>query len=664
MLRKKISAHPDPSFAIFTAFTAYLSYAVFINQLGLYGDDANFLWAYHRGGASEYKLFFSWNREVGYLFYKYLSPILGENVLAWHVFCTAMRWLSSFLIYKILKKSFPAQNLLAAWTSVFFLLYPGFLQQSVAVEFSHHFVTLAFLLGSFILTQYLVAGKGIFWILFPVSLLFEFLGLFLIEYFVGLEFFRPVIIWTILCQLNDQKHKLKRLIRWELPYAAILLFFIIWRAFFSKSGYIQPNVIQGLSENPFSYIVELIGRILSNLKTAGVDAWLLMFKFPNGQKTIILYLIIVLISFSLFYCYAHSVKREENNWNDSDKRTWQFFFIGLFIFLVSGLPVWAAGLQMELSLFWDRITLSFIFGASMMLAALFSLFFRKKYQSVIIAVLVGIMAGYQFQVQNQFRKDWLLIQNYFWQLQWRAPDIEPNTIVLGDQFPFETITDNSLNALLNWNYENPDIPADEAYKFFQITARLGFLNDFSAGNAVSHNNFRGNTSDSLVIYATPSTCLKVLTEEDINLPFLNSAMKKSLHLSNPSRVIAAPSREIKFEEFMGNEPAHNWCYYYEKGELSAQQGKWDETLSFGKEAFSLGYSPSTAIEMKNFVFSALIENDLETADLWINRIITEEGNELYFQKPIVSFKEETELSSEAENLLEKLQIYSTKIALY
>ncbi|MHC1772312.1 MAG: hypothetical protein AB9907_11370 [Flexilinea sp.] len=568
------------------------------------------------------------------------------------------------MIFKILKKSFPSQNLLAAWTSIFFLLYPGFLQQSIAVEFSHHFLTLIFLLGSFMLTQYLITGKGNFWILFPVSLLFEFFGLFLIEYFVGLEFFRPVIIWTILSQPDNQKHKLKRLIRWELPYAAVLFFFIIWRAFFSKSGYIQPNVVQGLSENPFSYAVELTGRILSNLKTAGIDAWLLMFKFPNGLKTIGFYLIIGLISFSLFYCYSRSLKNEDGHQKEPDQKLWQFFFIGLFVFLVSGIPVWAAGLQMELSLFWDRITLSFILGASMMLAALLSLFIRRKYQSLIIAILVGIMAGNQFQVQNQFRKDWLLIQNYFWQLQWRAPDIEPNTIILGDQFPFETITDNSLNALLNWNYENPDAPADEAYKFFQITARLGFLNDFSAGSPVSHNNFRGNTSDSLVIYATPSTCLKVLTAEDINLPFLNSAMKKSLHLSNPSRVITDPSREINFQEFMGNEPAHNWCYYYEKGELSAQQGRWDETLSIGKEALSRGYSPSTAIEMKNFVFSALIENDLETADQWINRITAEEGNELYFQKPVALFQKETELSSGAENLLEKLQVYSTKTERY
>jgi len=344
----------------------------------------------------------------------------------------------------------------------------------------------------------------------------------------------------------------------------------------------------------------------------------------------------------------------------SDRMNFRFFLTGLFCFLVSGIPAWSAGQQIELSLFWDRITLSFMLGASLMFGAVLSLFLRKKYQPVLFSLLIALMAGYQFLIQNQFRKDWVIIQNTFWQLRWRAPDIQPGTMLLTDQLPFQSITDNSLNALLNWNYENPENPADEPFKFFQISARMGYLHNFSAGEAVSHNDFRGNTSDSLVIYGTPSTCLKVLDENDANLPFLNSVTRQSLKLSNPARIISKPAREIQFQKFMGEEPPHTWCYYYEKGELAAQNKNWAESLAIGKEAMANGFSPSTNVELKSFVFSALAENDLETAEIWINQIIREEGNEAFYRKQTAAFAKETTLSEEASRLLEKLTLYSQK----
>ncbi len=660
-IRDEISLHPDLYFAIFSFITAFLSYAVLMTQLGLYGDDANFLWAYHRAGPAEYKLFLGWNREIGYLFYQFISPFLQDHILAWRILCIILRWLSTILVYRILKKSYPEHTIIIPLVSMLFLLYPGFLEQSIPVEFTHHFTTLCCLLSSFLIMQQLIIKKQNFWILFPISLLFEFLGLFLIEYFVGLEFFRPILIWTMLSQLKNRKEKLRKLIRWEIPYAVLLLSFIIWRAFFSQSGYIQPTVMQGLSNQPLQYVLDLVSKIFLYFIIAAIDAWGLIFQFPNGLKTIALYILISVSTFLLSYLFSLSIRNHHPETKiHSDNEILRFFVAGLFCFLVSGIPAWSAGLQLELSLFWDRITLSFMLGASMMFSAVLALFLRKKYQPVLFSLLIAIMAGYQFQIQNQYRKDWDIIQNYFWQLRWRAPDIQPGTMLLADQLPFQSITDNSLNALLNWNYENPTNPDEEPYKFFQISARMGYLQGFSTDKVVSHNDFQGNTSDSLVIYGTPSTCLKVLDKNDDSLPFLNSVTRQSLKLSNPALIISEPTREIQFQNFLGVEPPHTWCYYYEKGELAAQNKNWAEALAIGKEAMAKGFVPSTAVELKSFVFSALAENDLETAALWIDQIMREEGNEAFFQKQTAAFIRETDLSKDAGLLMEKLIVYSQK----
>ena len=56
-IRKRISDHPVRSFIVASGMIAFLAYGLLIPQLGMYGDDPNFLWAYHRGGPNEYKEF-------------------------------------------------------------------------------------------------------------------------------------------------------------------------------------------------------------------------------------------------------------------------------------------------------------------------------------------------------------------------------------------------------------------------------------------------------------------------------------------------------------------------------------------------------------------------------------------------------------------------------
>ena len=90
------------------------------------------------------------------------------------------------------------------------------------------------------------------------------------------------------------------------------------------------------------------------------------------------------------------------------------------------------------------------------------------------------------------------------------------------------------------------------------------IDPLPANSPLSHNDFRGNISDTILLYATPTTCLKVLTTADRNLPFLNIAMKKNLWRSKPERIIPNPTRTVTFQSFMGTEPFHGWCYYFEK----------------------------------------------------------------------------------------------------
>ena len=59
----------------------------------------------------------------------------------------------------------------------------------------------------------------------------------------------------------------------------------------------------------------------------------------------------------------------------------------------------------------------------------------------------------------------------------------------------------------------------------------------------------------------------------------------------------------------GPEPAHGWCYYFQKADLARQIGNWDEVVKLGDTAFKLDDHPNDPIE--RFVF---IEGYAHTGD--------------------------------------------------
>jgi len=58
--------------------------------------------------------------------------------------------------------------------------------------------------------------------------------------------------------------------------------------------------------------------------------------------------------------------------------------------------------------------------------------------------------------------------------------------------------------------------------------------------------------------------------------------------------------EARMPEIYGPEPAHGWCYYFERAGLAAQQGRWKNVVELADVALSLSDHPNDPIE--RFVF--------------------------------------------------------------
>jgi hypothetical protein len=79
---------------------------------------------------------------------------------------------------------------------------------------------------------------------------------------------------------------------------------------------------------------------------------------------------------------------------------------------------------------------------------------------------------------------------------------------------------------------------------------------------------------------------------------LPQSLTTNIKLSNIAQVGKNP--EANPSSYFGSEPAHTWCYYFEKADLARQFDDWDQVVKLYQAATSAGYTALAPSE--NLVF--------------------------------------------------------------
>jgi hypothetical protein len=577
--------------------TAILAYGLLIPQLGFYWDDLPMSWIRYELGAEAMTQYFSTNRPVWGLLYQVTTHIFPQVPIYWQLLALLFRWLGAVVVWGIVRELFPQREKLALGISLLFLLYPGFNQQWASYLYSHFFIVLFFFLASF----YLMLRRRTI----PAMILSA-LNLWMMEYFFVLELARPLVIWTSLrAEPTDLRSRLTRTLKLWTPYLAVFTLAVFSRLFIFNNQIYEFNLREELAQAPLDTILLLIRNVLLSLWAVTVGAWSQIFRFPNlasdGPRTLALYAaIIVAIGALLFLVW----RRQADEPQSDRRRLWWLILSGLVMILLGGVPFWLTDVPVSLGFPANRATLSFMLGVSFILGGLLELIpARMRYAMVIL--FVALAAGRQFLWANEFRRDWSNHRNLFWQMTWRAPGIKPNTLVLLNEH-LSFYADNSLSPSLNWIYA-PDKHSDTIdYVLFYPTNRLdASLPDLGKDLPIHYDylagQFNGNTSQTLAFYYDPPACLRLLEPDiDFDNHFIQaeSMMREAAALSNETMIVTDPS--ARMPAIYGPEPAHGWCYYFEKADLARQLGDWETVTRLGDEAFALNDYPNNPFE--RFVF--------------------------------------------------------------
>jgi hypothetical protein len=123
----------------------------------------------------------------------------------------------------------------------------------------------------------------------------------------------------------------------------------------------------------------------------------------------------------------------------------------------------------------------------------------------------------------------------------------------------------------------------------------------------------------ILILTQPTTgsCVQVMDGSQPELsPFEGSNFIAMAPHSEIEHILPDEDFRVPSQVVFGTEPAHAWCYFYEKAAFARQRGDWQAVASLGETAFNQKLSPSDLIEWMPFLQAyAVLGNTSRVAEI-------------------------------------------------
>jgi hypothetical protein len=564
-----------------------------------------------------------------------LTPLLGTNPPAWQLYAVLVRWLASVGLWWALGQVWPEHNRPVFIAALVYAIYPGFSQQSLALTYHYYWLFQGIFFLSLGAMVWAIRSPRNFRLGLALALAGAAAQLFSSEYLAGLELLRPALIWLALAPaLPDWKARLRRTILYSAPFLVILGIYLSWRVFFIRFPTYQPTLIHRLLDSPLHGLAGLAESVLHAFRVVTLGAWgntlgIDFARFDPGTTAI--YALLVVLSTAGLILFLNRLEDKVYPAASGSRARQpvaiQLLGIGLVAFLVAGIPNEVTTLTVGSSFDADRLSLAYILGVGLLLAGLLELLLDPRQGIVLASVLAGLAVGLQFANVTSFRHESVLQKDFAWQLAWRAPALESGTLLVTDGLPFPYTDDEGLTFLVNWTYAPENLSTHLPLAVDALTVRLGNgIPALEPGQPILQTgykavDFAGSTDDMIVFVYRPPSCLRLLDpvydrdlvqvriaglangrSVDLETAALPPLVAAALPLSDPGRIVPDPGQAAAPPAFLfAPEPAHTWCYFFEKADLARQAGDWDTVAALGDLAFDSQYAPADLSEYMVFI---------------------------------------------------------------
>jgi hypothetical protein len=577
---------------------ALLAYGLLMPQLGFYWDDLPMTWIRYQMGPEAQTDYFSNNRPVWGVLHRITTSMIPQVPLYWQIFALFWRWLGAVVVFAILTKLLKDKPRSVLGVALLFLVYPGFNQHWSAYLYSHFYIVLFFFLISLLCMLLAMEDSKRFWVWTAAGMLFSALNLWMMEYFYVLELARVgVILTAVRNEPLALRERVIRTLKLWMPYLVVFVLAVLSRLFIFNNQIYGMGLTEKLKSAPMETLMNLGQTILFTLRLVLKDAWLQMLELPDAafvDSALTSYYLVIAAAILLAAAGFLLVPRDaiQTIRKSSMDAIWLIGLGALAVFL-AGWPFWLIGFPPSLEWPASRFTLPFAFGVSLVFGGLIGLLPWERARIVLLVALVSLAVGKQYLNSRNYQQDWATQKELFWQMTWRAPGLKPDTVVLLNEGALDYYADNSLGAVLNWIYAPDNHTRHVEYVLFYPKTRLkNVLPKLETGIPIEYDylaaQFKGNTSQTLAMYYQPPGCLRILDNdiERVNRMIPETSLLRfAARISSPELILNEP--RARMPEVYGPEPEHDFCYYFEKADLSRQFKDWESVVKYAETALSL-----------------------------------------------------------------------------
>ncbi|MEP6895316.1 MAG: hypothetical protein ABI986_06890, partial [Chloroflexota bacterium] len=498
------------------AFITISAYGLLFLQTGFYWDDWPFAWIAKFLGPQEFFRAFAGVRPFLEPIFFVTTSLIPPNPVYWQLFALLIRFISGWSAWFALSQIWPQHKRQALMAALLFLVFPGYSQNWVAfTHINQEWIPFIFYLLSFGYTARALRNPDRFSKDTVIAILLTLAGAFPTEYFVALEPMRLLFIWAIITEKeNSFRQRINQTLRRWGPYLFVWIGNIAWLAYFYTIGSYDSYAVEVVKE-PLSTL-GVLSAFMDAFWKAGLYSWgqivvLITTTITAPSSLITLGLIVIAFTLLLFYF----IKLDLPN---TPAKTFAVsaLLIGAVGIVLGRIPSFAAGLPLTLQSSFDRFMISMMLGGALFITGLVEFVMGNvRVKTMIFALLIALGIGQQFFNANIFRRDWEKQQEILWQLKWRVPGLQPNTVLITDELPLDYETDLSFTAPINWMYTSKYSNSNLPYGIIFLKIRLGgslptLEKNIPITIGMRGATFYGNTSQAVVFYIPKNGCLHIL----------------------------------------------------------------------------------------------------------------------------------------------------------
>lgn len=615
---------PQPRYtpALLLIVIAILTYLPLINTIGYTHDDWYLMSSAESYGASVFHPIYSVDRPLRAYVLEAEYALFGGNVLLYNLSAWVFRVVSALFFLWLLEMLW--QNR-ARWTflmALFYLIYPGFLSQLNGIDYQSQLLSLALAMLSLALTVHAFFVSRLWLKIFEIilAILSGVLYLGLVEYEAGFELIRLMLVFILVARtVPDLRARIIATMKVWLPYSLILLGFGGWRIFFfeSERGATDVNLqFENLKLYPLQTLFHWGVQVAQDVFDVLISVWVIPFSQLMGF--IQLWGVVIAVAAVALALFVVMERKDESDNVESSHFSREAMWLGFFSVVAGLIPIAMVNREVAFPSF-SRYSLVSSVGVAIFVVALLIQFRRHILQSALLSALILVAVLTHHANAMQSARETAMVKNFWWQVSWRIPQLEPRTTLIGNYYGAAIEEDYFIwgpaNLIYYPNYQNAESMGPAIYAavlnkdtISKVIARERQEFD-NRKNIITYKNYRNIL---VLSQPGPNSCVHLINgfQPEFSDRELDS-IREIGSFSEIEHILVDETPHTPPIIVFGVEPSHDWCYYYQKADLARQRGDWDEVLQLGEEAFAKKLAPNDLIEWMPFLQAYAVDDNTE-----------------------------------------------------